>query len=74
MVTEAYAEWRRIRHMTAFNPSPRAKRRRVNQHVTLYTFPDASELRLYADGRGTVTERGVCVVIGAYRATARGGR
>lgn len=74
MVTEAYAEWHRIRHMAAFNPSPRAKRRRVNQHVTLYAFPDASELRLYADGRGTVTERGVCVVIGAYRATARGDR
>lgn len=73
-MSEAYREWNRIRHMAAFNLSPRAKRRRVNQHVTLYVFPDASELRLYADGRGTVTERGVCVVIGAYRATSRGGR
>lgn len=72
MITEAYNEWSRIREMAAFNPAPRAKRRKVNQYLTTYTFPDKSEMRLYSDGRGAVIEGGICTVIGEYRATARG--
>lgn len=44
---EAFNEGFRIKELSAFNIPSAIKRRKVNQHMTVYHFKDGSELTIY---------------------------
>lgn len=72
---QAQTEYNRIRKAVAFNIDPIATRRNVNQFMREYTFPDRSILRLYRDGRATVSrDKGdyQTLIIGEMRVNAFG--
>lgn len=54
MPCQAYTEYKRIRPLVAFNISRDAKRKNINQHLRIYTFPDGSELYIYRSGKALV--------------------
>lgn len=47
-MTQAQSELHRIAPLTAFNVSGATKRRKVNQHLARYDFPDGSRLEINA--------------------------
>lgn len=70
MITEslAYLEYKRIRNLAAFNVDSKAMRRKINQHMRRYTFPDGSILEIYKSGKALVPH----AVIGQLRANTFG--
>lgn len=73
MNCEAYAEYLRIRHASAFSIKG-GKRRKVNQNLRTYTFADGSVLKLYKSGKATVStnERGDVMLVGRIQTNAFG--
>lgn len=63
MASMAYDTYQQIRNLAAFTIKGHNKSRNVNQHLRIYTFPDNSELWLYASGKALVPHE----IIGTYK-------
>lgn len=49
MITpQSEKEAKRIRTLSAFNIKGYKTRKKINQHLAIYTFPDSSTLHIYA--------------------------
>ena len=66
MIDMAYQTYHEIKNLSAFNISY-AKRKKINQFLTRYTFEDKSILELYSSGKAIVPN----VLVGEYRAAKK---
>lgn len=59
---EAFNEGFRVKELSAFNIQNAVKKRKVNQHLTVYSFADGSALHVHITQRYALASMGTAVL------------